>query len=216
MNGETLASHSSQRDLGVLISDNCQPGNQCALAAKKANQILGQINRAFSCKTKDIMLQIFKVFVRPHLEYAVTAWSPWLKKDIDILEKIQHRATRRMSDIRGTYLERLEQLGLTTLESRRIRGDAIEVYKHVRGFLDTDKDALFKTAITDQPKTRHQHSFMPLKIPRANLDLRKNFFSVRGARLWNSLPSTVRNSTSVNKFKNAYDAYVDCAASTLP
>ena len=161
------------------------------------------------------MLQIYKVFVRPHLEYAVTAWSPWLRKDIDILEKIQHRATRRMSDIRGTYPERLQQLGLTTLEARRTRGDAIEVFKHVRGFLDVETDALFRTAITEQPKTRHQRSFMPLKVPRANLDLRKNFFSLRGARLWNGLPSTIRKSGTVNKFKNAYDAYMDCAAPIL-
>ena len=211
MNGEILESHASQRDLGVSISDNCLPGHQCALAAKKGNQILGQINRSFSCRTKEIMLQIFKVFVRPHLEYAVSAWSPWLRKDIEILEKVQHRATRRMSDIRGTYLERLKQLGLTTLEERRSQGDAIEVFKHVRGFLDVEKDALFKPTIPEQPKTRHQRSFMPLNVPRANLDPRKNFFSVRGAKLWNNLPSAVRESTTINKFKNAYDAYMNCA-----
>ena len=88
MNGQALESVSVQRDLGVSITNNCLPGNQCALAAKKANQVLGQINRSFSVKTKDVMLQIYKVFVRPHLEYAATAWSPWLKNDIDALEKI--------------------------------------------------------------------------------------------------------------------------------
>ena len=207
MNGETLESYTTQRDLGVLVSDNCLPSNQCAAAAKKANQVLGRINRSFSCKTKDIMLQIYKVFVRPHLEYAVTAWCPWQKKDMDALEKIQHRATRRMSDVRGTYPERLEQLGLTTLEERRLRGDAIEVFKYVRGFLDIEKETLFNINIPAQPKTRHQRSFMPLNVPRANLKLRKNFFSIRGARLWNTLPSELRECNTVNRFKNAYDAY---------
>ena len=206
MNGEILESCSTQRDLGVLISDNCLPASQCAAAAKKANQVLGRINRSFSCKTKDIMLQIYKVFVRPHLEYAVTAWSPWQRKDMDTLEKIQHRATRRMSDVRGTYEERLEQLGLTTLEERRTRGDAIEVFKCVRGFLDIDKETLFNVNTPLQPKTRHQRSFMPLTIPRAHLDLRKNFFSIRGAKLWNYLPSELRECRTVNRFKNAYDA----------
>ena len=153
------------------------------------------------------MLPIYKVFVRPHLEYAVTSWSPWQRKDVDVLEKVQHRATRRMSDVRGTYPERLKQLELTTLEDRRSRGDAIEVFKYLRGFLDVDKETLFKVNHLPQPKTRHQNSFMPLRVPRANLDLRKNFFTVRGARQWNSLPSDVRQSTSVNRFKNAYDAY---------
>ena len=206
INGQIIESPSVQRDLGVSITDNCLPGSQCAKAAKTANQVLGRINRSFSCKTKDIMLQIYKVFVRPHLEYAVTAWCPWNKKDIDVLERVQHRATRRMSDIHGSYPYRLQQLDLTTLEARRSRGDAIEVFKYLRGFLDVDKDTLFKLNESSQPKTRLQHSFMPLHIPHARLDLRKNFFTVRGAKLWNSLPSSVRESNTVNKFKNSYDA----------
>ena len=87
MNGADLQSESQQKDLGVIISDSCKPSDQCAAVAKKANQVLGRIDRAFSCYTKDIMLQIYKVFVRPHLEYAVAAWSPWLKKDIEPLRK---------------------------------------------------------------------------------------------------------------------------------
>ena len=138
----------------------------------------------------------------------MAAWSPWHKKDIDALERIQHRATRRISNIKGTYPERLQQLGLTTLEERRKRGDAIEVFNHLRGYLDVDKESLFTTNSSSCPKTRHQKSFMPLTIPRARLDIRKNFFSVRGAKLWNSLPSSVRESNSVNRFKNTYDAFM--------
>ena len=133
---------------------------------------------------------------------------PWLKKDIDALEKIQHRATRRMSDIHGTYPERLQQLELTTLEERRSRGDAIEVFKYLRGFLDVEKETIFTTNISAQPRTRHQKSFMPLTVPRAKLDLRKNFFTIRGAKAWNCLPSEVRNSNTVNRFKKAYDKFM--------
>ena len=166
------------------------------------------MNRSFSCFTKDVMLQIFKVFVRPHLEYAATAWSPWLRKDVEILEKIQRRATRRISNINGSYPERMEQLGLTTLEERRQRGDAIEMFKCLRGFWDIEHSTLFTLQNNSEPKTRHQQSFLPLNVPRANLDLRNNFFCVRGARLWNSLPSTVCQSSTFNTFKNLYDSYV--------
>ena len=113
-----------------------------------------------------------------------------------------------MSDVRGSYSERLAQLELTTLEERRVCGDAIEVYKYLRGFLDVEKDSIFQINNTVEPKTRNQHSFMPLDIPRANLDLRKNFFSIRGSKIWNSLPSLVRDSKSVNTFKNAYDRHM--------
>ena len=147
MNGQTLKWQSNQRNLGVLISNSCLPADQCAQAAKKANQVLGHIHRSFSCKTSDIMLQIYKVFIRPHLEYAVTAWSPWLRKDIKVLEKMQHRATR------GTYPERLRQLELTTLEERRLRGDAMGTFKYLKGFLDIHKETLFKVDHQTQPKT---------------------------------------------------------------
>ena len=191
-----------------MIVDSCLPSQQCPTAAKKANQILGQIDRAFSRYTKYVMLTIFKVFVRPRLEYAVTAWTPWMKKDIEVLEKIQHRATRCISDVQGSYPERLQQLDLPTLEERRTRGDAIEVFKYLRGFVDVDKNSLLEMDETREPKTRHQRTFKPLKIPRSKLDLRQNFFTVRGAKLRNALPSSARESSSVNNFKNAYDNHL--------
>ena len=209
MNGNAISSTTSQRDLGIVISDSCQPSNQCAVAAKKANQVLGQINKSFSCYTKDIMLQIYKVFVRPHLEHAVSAWSPWLKKDIEVMESVQRRATRRMSDVQGSYPERLNQLDLTTLEERRKRGDAIEVYKYLHGHWNVVRESLF--TIKEGPQTRHLTSYMPLVVPRARLDIRKNFFTVRATNLWNSLPTAIRESRSVNIFKNSYDAYFSSA-----
>ena len=116
------------------------------------------------------------MYVRPHLEYAVAAWSPWLRKDIDALEAIQRRATRRISDIRGSYDERLKALKITTLEKRRIRGDAIEIFKCLRGIWSINSESLFTLRDPEGPRTRQQQSFMPLSIPRARLDIRKYFF----------------------------------------
>ena len=72
MYNQNISTTTEQKDLGVMIDDSCKPSVQCATAAKKANQVLGRMNRAFTCYTKDIMLQIYKVFVRPHLEYAIS------------------------------------------------------------------------------------------------------------------------------------------------
>ena len=72
------------------------------------------------------MLKLYLSSVRPKLEYCIQACRPYLEKDIDLLEKVQKRATRMMITEKGlTYEERLRKLGITTLETRRLRGDLI-------------------------------------------------------------------------------------------
>jgi len=79
------------------------------------------INRTFVNKHSNIMLRLYQSLVRPKLEYCVQAWRPYLKKDIDLLEKVQRRATRLItSDKSLSYTDRLQKFGLTTLETRRL------------------------------------------------------------------------------------------------
>ena len=78
---------------------------------------------------------MYKAVVRPHLEYCIQAWRPYRKKDIDMLEHIQRRATKITPGLRDlSYEERLKECGLTTLETRRLRGDHIEVLKIFNGY----------------------------------------------------------------------------------
>ena len=75
------------------------------------------------------------IIVTLHLEYSIQAWRPHFRQDIDLIEGVQRRATKLISDIKGcTYEERLSILKLTTLETRRLRGDLIEVFKMCKGF----------------------------------------------------------------------------------
>ena len=100
MGGEELAETEEERDLGVLVHESLKPANQCQTAAKNANRVLGLINKSFHYRTKCTLIPLYKSLVRPKLEHAAAAWSPWLEKDIDSLEKVQRRLVRTLSNQR--------------------------------------------------------------------------------------------------------------------
>ena len=88
---------------------------------------------------------MYKAIVRPHLEYCFQTWRPYRKKDIHKLETIQRRATKNIPELRDlSYESRLLQYGLTTLNTTRLRGDQIEVYKIVNDYEDVDRKMFFK------------------------------------------------------------------------
>src|SRR6266516_6936565 len=100
-----------------------------------ANQILGLIARTFVSRDKNIVLTLYKTLVRPHLDYCIQAWRPYLIKAITKLEKVQRKATRMVEGLKDlSYEERLKRLNLTTLETRRIRADMLEVYIFFTGW----------------------------------------------------------------------------------
>jgi ribonuclease P/MRP protein subunit RPP40 len=78
----------------------------------------------------ETLKKLYKVYIRPLLEYANVIWSPHLHRDIDTLERIQRRATKRVAGLRSIpYATRLQMLDLPTLQHRRRRGDLIWTYK---------------------------------------------------------------------------------------
>ena len=82
---------------------------------------------------------MYKAMVRPHFEYYIQAWRSYRKKDIDTLERIQRRATKMIKLRDLSYEERLKECGLRTLETNRLRGDQIEVFKILNGYENIDR-----------------------------------------------------------------------------
>ena len=133
-----------EKDLGIWVEDTLKPSKQCAAAAKSANFALGQLQRAFHYRKKEMLIPLYKTFVRPRLESSVAAWSPWFESDIKTLEKVQERMLRMLSNVKGkNYEERLKETGLTTLRERRLRGDMIETFKTLKGFNKVEKERWF-------------------------------------------------------------------------
>ena len=132
-----------EKDLGVTISAVMKVSEQCGIAATKGNQIIGSIRRNITYKGKTI-IPLYKAIVRPHLEYCVQAWIPYRKKDVDTRERILRTATKMIPELRDlSYEERLKESGLTTLETRKLRGDQIEVFKILNGYKNVDRNMFF-------------------------------------------------------------------------
>ena len=119
----------AERDWGIWIIHDLKWSLQCSKAASKAMKALGMI-RTFVSLSKDGFHILYNTYVRPHLEYCSQAWSPYYKKDISCLEKVQRRATKLVRSLKNRpYHDRLKQLNLYSLEYRRLRGTLIETYK---------------------------------------------------------------------------------------
>ena len=176
-----------------------------------ANQVLGMIRRNITYKDKSLIVPLYKAIVRPHLEYCIQAWSPYLRKDIDMLEKIQRRATKLIPGLRDRrYEERLKECGLTTLETRRLRGDQIEVFKILNGYENIDSNIFFEIK---ESKITRGHNYTLVK-KQSRLDVRKYSFSQRTINVWNKLSTDCVNASSVNMFKNKIDKYLAKAGYT--
>ena len=140
MGGTVLNTTLKEKDLGLTSADMKVP-EQCGIAAAKGNQILGLIRRNIVYKEKELIIPLYKTIVRAHLEYCTQAWRPYRKKDIAMLERVQRRATKMIPKLMNISSEmRLKECGLTTLETRRLRGDQIGVFKILNGYVNIDRN----------------------------------------------------------------------------
>jgi len=129
------------------ITSDLKPSRQCAQASQKAMSVLGMIKRNFRRITVHDFKILYNSYVRPHLEYCIQAWYPYLVSDISSLEQVQRRATKLVQGLKNRpYQERLKILGLYSLEQRRLRGDLIEMYKILTGKENIDYTQFFTLA----------------------------------------------------------------------
>ena len=191
------------KDLGVYVDSHLDFDRHCSEMVSKANRILGTVRRTFQHIDAVMMVQLYKSLIRPYLEYGVDVWSPSSKKNINMIESIQRRATKMIPEISNkSYSERLQILKLPSLVYRRNRGDMIQVYKYVNNIWDVHDDTFLKP--TEETRTRgHKNKLYKDKW---KTTIRGNFFSNRITNLWNSLPESVIDAESVQEFKVALDA----------
>ena len=188
----------SEKDLGVTFEHNLKFERHITNCVTKAQRVLALIRRSFDYMESDMFLILYKTFVRPLLEYSTTVWSPFLKKDIRKLERVQRRATKLVPNIHNlSYEERLKALGLPTLEYRRDRYDMLQVFKALNSIDDIKWESMF----TLSNNTTRGHPWK-LQKKRCYTTQRLHSFSSRVVDHWNGLSTETVSAKSVNIFKN--------------
>ena len=131
-------------------------------------------------------------------------------QEIELIEKVQIKAVGMISGLKGeNYEEKLKELGLQSLEDRRVRFDMIETYKTIHGLNHLNKNKFFDFAAERSERTtRLTEDPLNLRAKNSNTDIRKKFWSQRVIRPWNELPREVKHAGSINAFKQLYDAHM--------
>jgi len=201
LNSTLLPDVKSIVDLGVTIDSNLRYKLHINNIVTKAHQRACLIMRCFKSRDPTLLFKAFCVYVRPLVEYCVPVWSPSYTADINKIEAVQRRFTKRLFNFRWLpYRDRLLKLGADSLEVRRLKLCLVMIYKITHDIVAIDVNSMFEMSTT----CTRGHNFKIVK-PKPNVNCFMYSFACRDIQLWNSLPTCTVNARNVSVFKGLLD-----------
>ena len=198
LNNCKLSVLSQTRDLGITVCNSLSPTAHVMDIVSKAHRRAALILRAFTSQNIELLMRAYVVYVRPLLEHNTVIWSPYTVNDIEAIEQVQRRFTKRLRGYGNySYPERLRHLKLHSLEVRRLVIDLVWCYKIVFNVVDNCMEEFF--SFSNCTSTRG-HSYKLYKR-QFSTSTRAHFFSERVINIWNALPADVIDFSSVKKFR---------------
>ena len=203
MKGIDLTKSTCEKDLGVILSLDLKPEKHIGLVVRNASNTLWLLTHSLRYLDIHSKISAYTSYVRPQLEYATVIWSPYLKKDIDRIERVQKRFVKGLQGFRNLpYDEALRRLTLHKLETRRTILDLKTLFKIVHENFGNVKDKLVQ--ITPQSNTgSHSLQLEPVKMKVARSNSYHHSFIPRVIRIWNKLPFPVEKMKSLEAFSNS-------------
>jgi len=186
-------------DLGITINTDLKFSTYIDSCVSKAYSRSFLMFKSFTSRNPFLLTKAFSTYIRPLLEYNSYLWSPVDFGNITKIENIQRRFTKRINCMSNlSYEQRLNALGLQSLEYRRLFCDLVTMYKIVHNLFDIDRDSFIM--LSDCNSTRN--STLKIFKPRVTASVRAKFICVRCINAWNFLPCSTRSANSVSNFKN--------------
>ena len=201
MMGKVLQDVDSTKYLGVELTSKLTWNAHISSKISKANSVLGFLRRNLTQCPQSVKEQAYFTLVRPHVEYACTAWDPHQQYLKDQLEMVQRRAarfvTKNYSREPGTVTELLSNLGWPSLETRRKVMRLSLFYKALAG----DAEISMPKDLQGTTRNTRQHHSRRFTRPSTSTNQYANSFFANTIRDWNSLPPDTLEAPSIETFK---------------
>ncbi|KFQ03897.1 hypothetical protein N330_07673, partial [Leptosomus discolor] len=198
---EGIESSPTKKHLGVLLDEKLDMIQQCVLVAQKARHSLGYKKSSVASRSREVILPLYSALVRPHLQCCIQLWGPQ-HKNMDLLERVEKRATKMIRRLEHLpYEDRLRELGLFSLEKRRLWGHLVAAFQYLNGAYRKGGEGLFIREGSD----RMRGDGFKLKEGIFRLDIRQKFSTVRVVRHWKRLPREAVAAPSLAVFKARLD-----------